>query len=155
MLVKVAFFDSYINENELRKAMNFNLKILKKELCFSSQIRLRKNYDRVFTFNIKDFKTNSRDFSYGVLYTFDMSEEDKEWFDIILTAPEYHVRKESVSIFKTDIANFINGIYEVIGKSDNCYIYSAMPNTVYKSKYKNRHTKVSFHKYLFINIIQY
>lgn len=155
MLIKVAFFDSYINEDELRKAINFDLNIVEKHLCFSGKIRLRKNYDKVFTFHTDDFKSNVRNFSYGVLYTIEMSEEEKEWFDIIFTSPLYEVKtNQTVSIFKADISNFIDGRYEVIGKSDNCLIYTAIPNDLYKSKYKNRHCLVNFHRYLFINIIK-
>lgn len=150
MLIKIAFFDKYVNENELLKILKQDVEVVNKELCFSGDVRLRKNWKDVYTFNVKDFKSNAFDVCYGVLYTLKI--EDLEWFNIVFTSSEYKKSQIKVRTFTTTVEDFIKNKI-CIGKSDNVINYSAIVNDRFKSKYRNRHAKVSFHRNLFINIL--
>lgn len=152
MLIKVAFFDKYTDERELLKVLkDFEIKIYKKELCFTRELRLRKSRYNTLTFNIKDFRTNNFDICYGVLYT--LKVEDIDWFDLIFTSSDYHKRQINVRLFKCNAEEFIKNKIHV-GKSVKVINYSAMPIDKYKVKYRDRHSKVNLDKSLFINIIK-
>ena len=58
MLVDIAFFDKYVDEDTLRNILKVDFEIISKQPCFSSYIRLRKKRKQVYTFYTKKYKSN-------------------------------------------------------------------------------------------------
>lgn len=152
MLIDIAFFDQYVDEDTLRNILKVDFEVISKQPCFSSYIRLRKKRKQVYTFYTKKYKSNILRFSFGMLFRLHISEEDSEWIDIIMSSNGYEKDVIPVTTIETTYEQFINNKYKVIGKS-KAICYTAEVSDLYKSLYKNRHLVVDFHKSLLINLL--
>lgn len=151
MLVKIAFFDKYVDSDVLIDTIKIPFEIVSKVPIFTSDIRLRKSKGEVYTYKLDKYISNITEFCYGVLYEIEV--DDLEWFDYVLTSIDYYRGKLLVNIIETNYKDFLKNKYKIIGKSVECYCYTANRNDYYYTIYKNRHARVNFHKSLLINIL--
>lgn len=153
MLIKIAFFDKYCDEETLLDTTKLNLNVVSKEPIFSSQIRLRKSKGEVYTYNTERYLSNVTEFCYGMLYTIELSEDEMECLDFVLSAIDYKKDNIIVNTIDTNYSCFLKNKFIITSKSVNCLCYTTNLNDIYLKYYRNRHSRVNFHKSLLINII--
>lgn len=151
MYVDIAVFDELIDEKKLKKFLKLEYKIIKKQICFSSEIRLRKRYGYIYTLHTKKYKSNITRFSYGILYTLDLEMKTFNWIDMLMECRDYEKDNIDVKIIETDYDSFVDNKYKIIGKS-KCICYTAKLSEKFIKIHRNRHLAIDFNKSLLIDI---
>lgn len=150
MVIEIAYFDRFVDEDYLTKITK--CKVISKEPCFSSKIRLRKINNYFVTFHTDEFKSSNTDYSYGMFYILEV--DDMDIFKLYHSY-DLHIKEITVSTIKVNsVEDFMRNKYKILKKDVKTICFVANLNEKNKKHYKNRRTKVNFNKRLLLNFLK-
>lgn len=151
----IAFFNKYVDSEELSKEFKFGSKILNKIPCFTYDLELYKTAKEIVPFYSDDFKKHKQyNISFGMLYELDINKDDLFLLDMILNM-NYKLKSINVTpIFIESYSKFKNNEFQIADKNVKCLSYTAIVNERNVNIFKNRHIKINFNSKLLIDYVK-
>lgn len=150
-IIKIAFFDGYTDTGNLHE-LKISFKVLEKKLIVSKQIRLRRRKNMLYTFNILDYGEYQYDWCFGVEYTLEINDSDREFLDGYMSNKGFASTVINAHVIETNLKDFLKNKFKMIEQITTlCYTIertSFMDKILYKRDYR-----VNFAKSFLINLI--
>ena len=149
-MVRVAYFDNYVDEDFFKKITGID--VIRSSICYSNEIRLRNIRKSTFTFHNKEWSMKGIEPAFGIVY--DLEIPDMDIFKM------YHSPGSKLSEIKVSeidvksVNDFMFNKYKIVDHNLPCLCFVSSKTEENRKAYINRNNKVRFNKKLLLHMLK-